>query len=113
MAIVQHTTWKGKLKGMVDSGVKIANYDPNPEHCEFGKWMLAQPAEFQASQHFHTVDELHRRFHAEADKIVAAAIGGDKARAHAALDYGSAFDHTSQQLVQAIIAWHDNLSGKS
>jgi hypothetical protein len=114
-AIVQHTRWKLALKNTIETGTIWEGYEPNPEQCEFGRWMQENKLELQGltrQQHFDKVDHLHREFHFSAERIVEAAIRGEKNKAQAELDYGSKFDHTSQDLVKAIIAWHDELTAK-
>lgn len=112
MAIVQHNNWKHRLKDIIDTGVIDKSYDPSPEHCQFGKWLEEYRGSLEMFEKYHDVVQLHKKFHEEADRIVKLSIVSGKAVAHAAMDYGSTFDHISQALVKAIIDWHDEIIAK-
>ena len=104
-SIVHHTTWKKHLHEMIESG--IVDEDFSEEVCEFGQWLKENAQELSSSEHYSKVTELHHRVHTEAQKIIALALSGKREEALTAIAYGSEFEHTSQTLVQSIIAWHD------
>jgi len=110
MAVVSHTSWKKRLHNIIETGkyeVSVA-----ADKCEFSQWLQANRAELEKYKNFAKVEELHEKFHAEGSQIVRLATTGKKKEAGDALNYGSVFDSTSQELVRHIIAWHDEVSGK-
>ncbi|MCP4697628.1 MAG: hypothetical protein GY862_12370 [Gammaproteobacteria bacterium] len=112
MAIVQHNTWKKHLKDAIQQGDDLDNYNSSPHDCEFGKWLDKNKDTLSTDENYTQVYEIHSEFHSSAGKVILLAESGDYKKACAAMEYGSDFDHHSQALVKAIIAWHDALSGK-
>ncbi len=110
-AIVSHTAWKKRLREIIDTGEN--KYDVDTEHCKFGKW-LKENADGLLSiyEHYPQVVHLHDQFHKEADKIIRLALYEKLQEANTAVGYGGDFDHISQGLVRALIAWHDVVIGK-
>lgn len=110
MAVVSHTSWKKRLHDIIDTGkyeVSVA-----VDKCEFNQWLHENQAELEKYKNFAEVKKLHEKFHLEAAQIVRLATTGKKKEAEEALNYGSAFESVSQDLVRHIIAWHDEVSGK-
>lgn len=104
-SIVHHTTWKKHLHEMIESC--IVDEDLSEEVCEFGQWLKENFEELKGSEHYSKVVELHHQVHKEAQRIITLALSGKREEALVAIAYGSEFEHTSQLLVQNIIAWHD------
>jgi hypothetical protein len=107
MAILSHTAWKKRLHDAIETGE--TEYDPDPTHCEFGKWLQNNEAELGQYEQYANIAQLHEQFHDEAKKIVALAVVGQKEEALIAMAYGSEFEKISQKLVHLIIAWHDEV----
>ncbi len=110
MAIVKHTAWKKRLHEAVQTGKNFSNL--GLEQCELGKWLITNAEELKEYDHYYLVVDYHGQLHQEADKIIELAQQGHQQRALSSLEYGSHFEHISQQLVQNIIAWHDTVVGK-
>jgi radical SAM superfamily enzyme with C-terminal helix-hairpin-helix motif len=109
-AIVKHTAWKKRLHQVIDTGKK--GQDVGIEHCELGKWLKEHAAQLGSYQHYSIVVDLHNKLHKEADQIVNLASRGRTTEAKTAIEYGSEFEHLSQDLVRNIIAWHDVVTKK-
>ncbi len=109
-AIVTHTTWKKRLHEVVEQGSNP--YDFSIEHNEFNKWLKENVNELSQYEHYSTVVKLNNELHREARQIIHLALTGKQAEAQALIEYGSEFEHLSQDLVQNIIAWHDSVVGK-
>jgi len=107
MAILSHTAWKKRLHNAIETGG--TEYDPDPNHCEFGKWLRNNEDELGQYEQYASIIELHEQFHNEAKKIVEFAVAGQKKEALAAMEYGSDFEKISQKLVHLIITWHDEV----
>lgn len=110
MAIVAHTQWKKRLQEA------IHNEDVGPEfsegQCELSKWLKEHGEELSYHEHYNEFVTLHDKLHREAEKIIQMVRNEQLEQAKAAVDYGSEFEHLSQELVQHIIAWHDFVIGK-
>jgi len=109
-AIVSHTTWKKRLHQIIDTGSN--EYDVDAGHCEFGKWLKEQAEELSLYEHYQHIVHLHSQFHQDAQKIIQLTVDGKWKEANKAIEYGSDFDHLSQELVKNLIAWHDIVIGK-
>ena len=110
LAIVKHTAWKKRLHNVIETGKKAENL--SVEHCELGKWLKDNAISLSSHRHYSKVVELHDKLHKEADRIVSLALRGKTEEARTAIEYGSEFEHISQELVRNIIAWHDAVIGK-
>lgn len=111
--ILQHTRWKAGLKKTIDTGDIWENYQPDPEQCAFGRWMKENYLDLTQlvfKEHFDEVDKLHRLFHQVGEQVVENVLKGDVEAAKQAMEYGGEFEQISQQLVQAIINWHEALT---
>jgi hypothetical protein len=112
MLIVSHTKWKKRLQEMVNAGE--GDFDSMlKEDSEFCEWIKLNAEQFQGDSHYESVSNLHQEFHRETEKIIQLAADSDKETASKAMDYGSDYERLSQQLVQKIIAWHDEVSKAS
>jgi hypothetical protein len=111
MAIVAHTAWKKRLHDALNTG--HVGHELESKNCELSKWLKDNADELSLYEHYNKVSELHDKLHQEADKIIRLARSGKREEAKAAANYGSEFEHISQQLVQNIIAWHDVVIGKN
>jgi hypothetical protein len=111
LAIVKHTAWKKRLHNVIETGKRGEAL--GIEHCELGKWLKEHDAKLSSHYYYSKVVELHQKLHKEADRLVSMAVRGNTAEARTAVEYGSDFEHLSQELVRNIIAWHDTVIGKS
>ncbi len=109
-AIVKHTAWKKRLHQVIETGKKTQDIDV--EHCELGKWLKEHAALLSSHRHYSSIVDLHNKLHKEADQIVNLASRGRTTEAKMAIEYGSEFEHLSQNLVRNIIAWHDVVTKK-
>jgi len=110
LAIVQLNNWKHHLKDAIEAGVTQAQYDPDSTHTEFGRWLKDNAELFAGSPHYAEVNTLYQRFYGLGEQILAMSLLGKRQLAQEAIAYGSEFDHVSQALIKAIIAWHDQLT---
>ena len=110
LAIVKHTAWKKRLHQVIETGKKT--HDIDVEHCELGKWLKENAAKLSSHRHYSSIVDLHNKLHKEADQIVNLASRGRTTEAKTAIEYGSEFEHLSQDLVRNIIAWHDVVTKK-
>jgi len=105
MAIVAHTIWKKRLREVIDTRVNV--YDTHHD----GKWLKEERYRLSAEYEiYETINELHREFHNEAEKVIQLALAGKSEEADAAIDYGSDFDKVSRKLVKSILDWHDAIT---
>ncbi len=112
MLIVSHTKWKKRLQEIVNAG--SGDFDSMlQEDSEFYKWIKSNAEQFEGDSHYKAVFSLHQEFHRETEKIIQLALEGEKDKAAKIMDYGSDYERLSQQLVQRIIAWHDEVSANS
>ena len=109
-AIVNHTQWKKHLHDIVEQGHHPDDF--SLEQDQFDKWLKANAQELSRYEHYSKVVELNRKLHYEAQRIIHLALTGKSAEAKTLIEYGSDFEHLSQNLVQNIIAWHDTVIGK-
>jgi hypothetical protein len=109
-AIVSHTTWKKRLHDIIDAGVN--EYDVDARRCGFGKWLKENAEQLSLYEHYQHIVNLHSQFHQDAEKIIQLALEEKWKEASKAIEYGSDFDHLSQELVKNLIAWHDIVIGK-
>jgi hypothetical protein len=111
-AIGAHRLWKGRLRGIVESGTSDMPTDVfrDDHHCSFGKWLYGPEidAPSKRSAHYKACVELHQRFHIAAAKIVSLAIAGKKQEASTALYGGQDFDEISRELTRELLAWKQN-----
>ncbi|MDY6991251.1 MAG: CZB domain-containing protein [Pseudomonadota bacterium] len=111
MAIVAHTKWKKRLQEAVQNGDVGAEF--NEEQCELSKWLKEHGEELSYHEHYNRFVALHDKLHQQAETIIQLVHDEQLEQAKAAVDYGSEFEHLSQELVQHIIAWHDTIIGKN
>lgn len=109
-AIVKHTAWKKRLHNVIETGKKDDKV--SAEHSELGQWLKANASELSSHKHYVKVLELHEQLYKEAQRIVILAQRGSVEDARTAIEYGSAFERLSQELVHNIIVWHDAVIGK-
>ncbi len=109
-AVAAHGMWKARLRQAIDAGksdfsaagVSVDN------QCDFGKWLYSLPADDHQSPHWQKVHDLHAKFHKEAARVLALALGGKKSEADAGLATGSQFAKISLELTGAMIAWKNS-----
>jgi len=109
-AIVNHTHWKKHLHNIIEQGGNPDDFAI--EQDKFDNWLKTNAKELSQYEHYSKVVELNRKLHYEAQKIIHLALSGKPTEAKALIEYGSDFEHLSQNLVQNIIAWHDIVIGK-
>ena len=112
-AIAAHSSWKARLRAAINNGksdvspsqVKVDN------QCEFGKWLYGtelSPAEKQ-TENYRAVKQLHAQFHAEAAKVLDAALTGHKDMAEHSLGIGGECAKIATALTQATMKWRDSV----
>ncbi len=108
-AIGAHGLWKQRLKTAIHSGTSEIRLEDarRDDKCEFGKWLNGTAA-LHASSHYAGIKELHRKFHEEVGHALEAALVGNRAKAEAMVETGSAFAKASIALTAAMVDWsHD------
>lgn len=111
MLIVSHTKWKKRLQEQINTESNELGKMLG-ESTEFYAWIKAHD-QFSDNPHYQAVIALYQQFQDESDKIISSVLDGNKETALKAMDYGSDYERLSQQLVQQIIAWHDEVSKSS
>lgn len=111
-AIAAHSSWKARLRSAIGGGT--SEFSPSQvkldNACEFGKWLYGaelSPAEKQ-SEHYRTVKQVHAQFHAEAARVLEAALSGHKEAAEQSLGIGGKCAKLATDLTQATIKWRDS-----
>jgi methyl-accepting chemotaxis protein len=112
-AIASHARWKSQLRQAIESGqselsVELARSD---KLCDFGRWLLDQPQEQRANDHYRTVSELHSQFHRAASSVLELALAGRRQEAEAAMALGSTFAGVSARLTASMTAWKRAIGG--
>lgn len=107
-AVSAHGMWKARLRQAIESGksdfkVEVVRQD---NQCDFGKWLYGEAKRDHGQEpQYEKVRALHAEFHAEAARVLGAAVAGKKAEAEAAMGIGGKFSHTSSSLITALVLW--------
>jgi hypothetical protein len=108
-AIGAHALWKSRLKMTIESGRIDMPVDSirRDDQCDFGKWLQgkALSAADKATADCRKVDELHRRFHQTAARVVELALSGRKAEAETMMILGGEYAAISDKLTEAMTDW--------
>ncbi len=111
-AIAAHSNWKARLRSAISSGT--SEFSPSQVRvdnaCEFGKWLYGTElsAADKKSEGYRTVKQLHAQFHAEAGKVLEAALSGDKQAAEESLGVRGRCGKVATELTQATMKWRDS-----
>jgi hypothetical protein len=101
-AIHAHTQWFIKLRVAIDRGSSEFNPDvvKTDNNCIFGKWLYGDfPASKKGTVLYSEIKDLHAKFHAEAARILALAIAGQKDVALAGMETDSHIRQISAALM--------------
>ena len=106
-AISAHGFWKTRLSDAVETGKSEfeARVVATDDHCDFGKWLKSESANFKGNSHHEKCSQLHAAFHKHAAVALSLALEGKKAEATKASGPGSQFALVSSQLVSELMAW--------
>lgn len=105
-AISAHLSWKTHLSVAIGSGESGFRVDEvaRDDLCPFGRWLMGDAAVREAPP-YPEVLALHARFHQEAARVLALALGDRGEEAAAAMARGSPFEEASSALLAALVAW--------
>lgn len=99
-AIGAHRAWKGRLEYMI-LGLEEGHVDVDAvcddRKCLLGLWLFGDGREYAAWASYPALVDIHRRFHEEACKVVAAFRQGKQEEASALLE--GEFDRLSVDIV--------------
>ena len=101
-AIGAHSKWTFHIEQAIKSGT--TDYNPKlvktDNNCEFGKWLYNDaPAVLKGRSIYHEIKDIHARFHLEAGRVLALAVGGKKDEAIKGISLGSEYRQLSSSLV--------------
>lgn len=106
-AIGAHGLWKQRLREAIDKGKSEFTVERvKPDNlCDFGKWLYSLPPAERNTDNWKKVQQLHAEFHQEAARILALALGNQKAQAESGIAPNSKFATLSSTLTSAMMAW--------